>query len=205
MKKFISILLLAAMVLLSACGSIKKAESSTIQIDKKGKVTSVLVENFAEDLYSESEMEEYIRSAIDKYNGENGSKSVSLDSCSVKKGQARVILEYAAREDYEGFNQMPLFLGTVQEALAAGYDFGSGFVDNKQNQLEGSKVPEKYPQANVIILQEPIQVMTAGNILCVSDNTEIAEGTLARVMAEEKEENENAQIMTADYAYIVYE
>lgn len=205
MKKRIYILLLAAMVLLVGCGSVKKAGASSVYIDKKGKVTSVLVESFAAEQYDETELEEFIRSSIDQYNDENDKKSVSLDSYTVKKGQVRVILEYASCEDYENFNQTTLFSGSIKEAKAAGYDFKGNFASSSGDAADGSKILETNPEAKVIILNELIQVMTARNILYVSENAEIMGPTLAKVLPDEREENENAQIMTADYAYIIYE
>lgn len=205
MKKYVYATLLAAMVLLTGCSSVKKAAASTIYIDKNGKVTSVLVESFTAESYDQTELEEYIRNAINEFNDGSSKKTVSLDSYTVKQGQIRAILEYASAADYESFNQTTLFCGTVPGAQAAGYEFNGNFNAAGGDPISGSELLETNPEAHVIILNEPLRVMTEKHILYVSSNVKIVDANLAQVLPDEQEENENAQIMTADYAYIIYE
>ena len=205
MKKYIGILLGAALVFLVGCGSIEDAKSSTIYVDKNGKVTSVIVEDFSKEYYDKTELEKSIDAAVDSYNKEHNSKAVALKKLTVKKEIAKAVLTYDSCADYRDFNDTILFSGTVADAQEAGYDFKMDFITAAGKETAVKEIISRYSDAKVIITNEPVCVQTKNVILYVSKNVSVKEGKLAQVQSEESEDNENAQVTIADAAYVIYQ
>lgn len=205
MKKHRMVLLLASALLLTGCRGISKAEETTVTVDEDGRITQALVEDFSQENYSSQELEKEIAGLIETYNGENQSKGVSMESCQVKDGQARVVLEYASSEDYRGFNLVDFFAGTVDQAQQEGYSFDCGFLDAGKNTVAKGTVPDTCTQMQTVIVKEPTCVLTPGEILYVSSNMEILDSNRARLSSDTGIENENAQVVTEAYGIVIYQ
>lgn len=205
MKKYIWMLLGAALVLLVGCNSIEDAKSSTIYVNPKGNVTSVIVEDFQKEYYDEKELKESINTAIDSYNEQHDSKAVTLKKLTVKKETAKAVLTYDSCDEYCAFNGTVLFSGTVAEAQQAGYDFKTDFITASQEEVSSDDIINQHSDAKVIITNEPVYVQTNKAILYVSENVSIKEGKLVQVLSDDREDNENAQVIIADAAYVIYQ
>lgn len=205
MKKHRMVLLLASALLLTGCGGISKAEETTVTVDEDGRITQALVEDFSQENYSSQELEKEIAGLIEAYNGDKQSKGVSMESCQVKDGQARVILEYVTVEDYREFNLVDFFAGTVDQAQQEGYSFGCGFLDAGKNTVAEGTVPDTCTQMQTVIVKEPTCVLTPGEILYVSSNMEILDSNRARLSSDTGIENENAQVVTEAYGIVIYQ
>ena len=205
MKKRRVILLLVPALLLAGCGGIAKAEETTVTVDENGRITQALVEDFSQENYSSQELEEEIDGLIEAYNGETQSSAVSMESCQVKDGQARVILEYGSDEDYRAFNLVDFFAGTVEQAQQEGYSFDCAFLDAGKNTVQDGTVPDTCTQMQAVIVKEPVCVMAPGEILYVSSNMEILYENRARLASDTGIENENAQVVTEAYGIVIYQ
>lgn len=130
MKKFMAFSLVLALCagLFCGCGSQKSVDESTVYVQKNGKITAVDVEAFDENSYSFDELQQYVEDAVAEYNAGHDKKSVKLKSLKMQDGNAVLTMEYQTAEDYESFSGTKLFVGSVAEALAAGYSFSQDFV-----------------------------------------------------------------------------
>jgi hypothetical protein len=93
-----------------------------------------------------------------------------LKDVGVVNETATLILEYASPEDYSRFNGIDLFVGTVAEALAAGYDFNVDFADVSGDTPVESSSSDFISQDGykVVIIKTNTNVNVSGNICYVS-------------------------------------
>lgn len=203
MKRYIGALLAVILLLMAGCGSLSNADATTMVIGKKGDVTIVLVEPFDKEYYDEKELKQSIQAAVDTYNDQRGSKAVVLEKLTVKKETVKARVVYDSWKDYSAFNGTILFAGTIAEAVKAGYDFQTDFVDASGKTASGETVMGD-DQANVIVTNEPIQVQTGKDIAWVSRNVSIQKKKLAAVKADENQDNKNTQITNGEISYIIY-
>jgi hypothetical protein len=120
---------------LSGCGASYDADESTVFICKDGSVVTTDVEEFDADTYDEDGLQSYIDEAISAYNEESGEESVKRKSLSVKDSVATLTITYASAGDYQNFTGIPLFTGSIAEALAAGYSFDDTFAKVKDGAI----------------------------------------------------------------------
>ena len=103
---------------------------------KDGKIVSTDVENFDEKTYDKDGLKEYVKNEIDTYNEKNGKGSVSLKKLDTGEKKATLTIAYRTAEDYQKFNDMELYTGSVAEALAAGYSFDGSFASVKNGKIK---------------------------------------------------------------------
>lgn len=172
MKRFAAIALVFIMCvgMLTGCGSYKTDEN-TIFVLKHGKIVTTDVEEFDEDTYAKSDLEDYVKETIDNYTADNGKNTVKLKKISVKDGKATLTLEYKSMEDFSFFNGIELFTGSMAEALAAGYKFDTQFVSVKKGSVEDKIDASEFmddDKLKVAIVKENTCVNVPGTILYVS-------------------------------------
>lgn len=153
--------------------------ASRVEFSKKGAVTVTSVESFDKDYYDETELQEMIDSQVAAYGD-----GVSAGSLTVADGTATLVMKYDSAADYTSFNDQVMFWGTLQEAETAGYDL-SGFTgmvnaqDSEQSFNEETKAA--LAENTVIVITEPLNVLTPTNILYASESLTIAGSDYATV------------------------
>ncbi len=175
MKKMIITVLavLLCVGLLCGCGKKTNVDTSTVFIDKKGKVTSVDVEDLDKEYYDSEELESYITERVADYTEENGD-TVEKASFQVEEEIAKLQMEYDSCEAYTDFNGIELFCGTIVAAQAEGYDFETEFysVDDEAEGGRGqSSTKEEVLEDDdrkVAIIKANIDVQVQGKVLFVS-------------------------------------
>ena len=80
--------------MLAGCGSSLEADTNTVYVSKHGKVVSMDVEQLDQSYYDETELKEFVDSAVDEYNTENGKNSVKVDDLTVEDGTAKLRMDY---------------------------------------------------------------------------------------------------------------
>ena len=149
MKKLYSIGLVCLLMagLLTGCGKSLEADRDTVYVQKKGTVVSAAIADFDKDYY-------------DDYQEEHGKKSVSVDEFSVEEGVAKLLIQYAGCEEYEDFNGVTLFSGTIPQALAEGYGFDEEFTEIADGKAAGTVDSKTITDldAKVIVLSEKVDV-----------------------------------------------
>lgn len=177
---------------LSGCSKRTDVDTSTVFIEKKGKITSVDVENLDKDYYDETELESYITEHITDYVAENG-KNVDKKSFEVIDGVAKLQMRYESYEDYTKFNGIELYTGTVVKAQAAGYDFDTEFYSVPEKLEENAKsysVTKEDVLADddnkVAVIKANLDVQVPGKVLYVSkQNTKVTAKDTVSITGEE--------------------
>jgi hypothetical protein len=171
MKRVITTILALVLCLgiLTGCGTSYVTEESTVFVQKNGKVVSTDVESFSSS-YDEEELKTYVETMISEYTQQYGEDTVKLKDVTVADGTATLILEYASPEDYSRFNGIELFVGSIAEALAAGYDFDVDFaaVSGDTPVESNSSVFIDQDGYKVVIIKTNTNVNVSGNICYVS-------------------------------------
>lgn len=172
MKKFMVWALVAVMCLgmLAGCGTSYATDESTVFVLKDGKIVSTDVEDFDEGTYDTDGLKDYVDQAIDTYSEENGKGLVKLKDLSVKDDKAVLTMEYASASDYQKFNEIELFTGSVAEALAAGYSFDADFASVSDGKIEScdSSAFLNDPDYKVVIIKGNTNVQVKGTIAFAS-------------------------------------
>lgn len=206
MKKFIfiSLVIIVAAGLLTGCGKSLEADRDTVYIQKKGNVVSAAIADFDKDYYDEEELKNYIEERVADYQEEHGKDTVSIDEFSVEDGIARLFIKYSSCEEYQNFNDVTLFSGTIPQALAEGYSFEEDFTEIEDGEAAGSVKKDAVTDldAKVIILSEKVDVKVDGAIRYVSSQytTMKAKDTVSIQLPEEAEDGEESALV-----YVVYE
>lgn len=206
MKRMISISLVCVVIagLLTACGDSLDAECNTVYVEKKGTVIGASIEKMDKDYYKEDELKEFIDEKVEAYQKDHEKDSVKVSDFSVKDGVAELFMKYAGYEEYQEFNDVTLFAGTVPQALAAGYDFDTKFTKVKDGKASGEVESSKVTESDykVVVLSEKIDVKVDGTIQYISsDFTSIkANDTVSIQLPENAEDGADLSLV-----YIVYE
>ena len=163
--------------MLAGCGSSLEADTNTVYVSKHGKVVSMDVEQLDQSYYDETELKEFVDSAVDEYNTENGKNSVKVDDLTVEDGTAKLRMDYETVDDYTAFNGVELYEGKIVQALAAGYDFDTDFAGvDKDGSVTGVTREDILAQEDlkVVIIKANTDVKIEGKILYVScDNVTV--------------------------------
>ena len=162
MKKIISISLVCLLMagLFSACGKSLEADRDTVYVQKKGTVIGAAIADFDKDYYDQEELKAFAEEKVEAYQKEHGKDSVKIDEFSVEEKVAKLYMKYASCEDYQAFNEVTLFSGTIPQALAAGYDFNTGFTEIKDGKSAGTVDNKTIVDTDykVVILSEKVDV-----------------------------------------------
>ena len=201
MKKIICVgfTMILCMGLLSGCSKKTDVDTSTVFIEKKGKITSVDVEALDKDYYDEAELESYITDHVNDYTSENGN-TVEMAAFTVTDQVAKLQMQYDSYEDYTAFNGIELYDGTVVEAEAAGYDFDTDFISASDEDTKKVSKDDVLADDNnkVVIIKANVDVKVDGTILYVSkENTKVTEKNKVSITGEGSAEE-------AALTYIIY-
>ena len=174
MKKIRLAIVLITALLLMGCSSEFKTDESAIKVNKNGTVVAASVEEFDKSYYSEEELSAFVENTIKAYQKENGEASVSLESLKVEEGKATLFINYETPTDYAKFNGEELFVGTVLDAMAAGYNL-NGTYYTIDGVTVGSSTTIDFidDDLKVVIVKEKVRVIVPGKIKYISDNISI--------------------------------
>ena len=142
MKKFMMMGALAAFILgMTACGtedaSVEENLMNSISIEKDGSIESIIVEDFTESYYSVEDLKNMIQDTITDYRKQDPDSEITLETCEMVDQKVKVVLKYNSADTYSGYNSETMFVGTVQEAYAEGYDMNMSLTGTDK---EGTKI-----------------------------------------------------------------
>lgn len=205
MRRIISISLVCLLMagLFSACGKSLEADRDTVYIQKKGSIIGAAIADFDKDYYDEEELKAFAEERVQEYQEEHGKNSVTIDKFSVEEGTAKLYMKYAGYEDYQEFNEVTLFSGTVPQALAAGFTFDTDFTKIKDGKAAGSVENTEVVDTDykVVVLSEKVEVKVDGSVQYMSSDYTSLKGkdTVTVQVPEEAEDGEELSLV-----YIVY-
>lgn len=192
MKKCIRMWFLAlGILLLAGCGSAVPGDD-TISIDKKGRVTCTVVEDFDKDFYDADELKAMIDEDIADYNVNFGQDHLKLKKYEVKNGIAVLQTQFDEAKYYADYSGYTLFSGTVAEARAQGFDL-SGECMGTDGSLTDPDSLEGTDKLKVLVLEEAVDVEVPGSIVCVSRRGNV-------IITDKKK----ASVQEAEQAFIIY-
>ena len=192
MRKIISFcLLMCSILLFSGClGGVP--EENTISVDKRGRITSTIVEEFDKDFYDADELESEIDEELSEYNKNFAADHVRKETFKVEDGVATLQLVFDGSGCYADYTGLTLFAGTLSEAEEEGCDLSGNFVEPNENAAD-LEVLNSDGSAHVLVLEEAVQVRVPGNILavCPEDNVTVTG-------------NREASVAEPELSYIIY-
>ena len=153
---------------LTACGK-ESAGVSSVSIDKDGKVTNVLYEEFDKDYYSLDELTNMAEDEISDYNSEYETQRIMLSEANLLEDESvvKLTMDFESTSDYSFYNQVDLFYGTVEEARNSGYELNLNLVDDKGEKIDPSII-DKNPDRHIIITNDKTNIKTPYNIQYMS-------------------------------------
>ncbi len=175
MKKIAVVILgICGMMLLCACNSQNpnKIGATTLFVDKEGKIIETVVEDFSMPQYSTEELSLTIAEEVAAYNSEVGVDTVTLEHFKVENGIVKTQMQFKSAADYEVFNNVEFFNGTIADALAAGFSLDV-ILKNAANPDETIGIHEilTMQDKRIVITEIPARLRVASKILYVSEET----------------------------------
>lgn len=166
-------------------------DRSTLVFSKKGGITAVSVESFDKDYYSKEELDKAVDTALKDYQAAGGS-GIAKKSLSVGNGTAKLVMTYDSTEEYEQFNRVPAYFGTVSGAQEKGYSL-DGLIGTPSRLDSGSLLPadglSDLSGHGCIVITEEADIVTgkgipilyaSSNLTTKDDHTASLEGTVSR-------------------------
>ena len=172
--------ILCACVFLAGCGEMEDGVQVTnLQVDKNGRVTSNIVEDFDKDFYAIDALQEMVQAEIDDYNRTHPDAVALADLKPYGEEEEKVLVsvQFATCEDYEAFNGAELFYGTVEQAQTAGFSLDVELVSASDGtkkigeaDILGMKdmhilIVRQSAQVSQVVVPEKVQYMTEGTVL----------------------------------------
>lgn len=172
--------LLCACAFIAGCGEGEDGVQVTnLQIDKNGRVTSNIVEDFDKEFYSVDALQEMVQTEIDDYNGTHPEAVVLAEVKPYGEEEEKILvsMQFATCEDYEAFNGAELFYGTVEQAQAAGFSLDVELINAYdatkrigESDILGMKdmhilIVRQSAQVSRVLVPEKVQYMTEGTTL----------------------------------------
>lgn len=169
------VIIIIGVFFLGSCGNAYEADANTLYLLEDGKVVSSSVESFDEKVYSEKELKSYIKEVVDTYNAEN-ENAVKQKSLKVKDGVATLVMEYASAEAYKDFEGTEIFVGSIADAVAAGYTFEGAFANVADGKVTECTSEEflNSTEYQVLVIKANMNVSLEEHQICYvsSENTE---------------------------------
>lgn len=166
-RVFCAALIAAAALTAAACGDQRSAVTeTTIEAKKNGAIVHTIVEEFTEEYYSLDDLTQMMTEACETYNQTAGEGSVIVESAELEDGVLTAVMRYEDAADYTAFNGLPMFSGTVQEAVNAGYN-----MNVKLYPADGGEVPIgkeellEMGDSHLVILREEMDVDVWDDVL----------------------------------------
>ena len=170
----VAVLMLGA-VILTGCGQ-KESTVSTISIDKDGRISYLIYEDFSKDYYDLKELSDMASAEISEYNSEYISEKIKLESVeSVEKDDSsfvKMVMDFDSADDFTVFNEESLFYGTVEEARQNGFTVSSSLVDEGGEKLPDDFLDE-HSDRHVIITNDKSRIITPFNIEYVTKGVKL--------------------------------
>ena len=200
MKRYVSLinticLCVMALLLLGGCQKrqVENSAGSRMEFQKKGVIKVTSIESFEREYYDEKELEQIIEETAEEVG-----KGVKINKFGVKNGLATLIVTYQSDDDYRAFNDVRLFYGTVEEALAEGYDFsplyGSVSIRDSSHLMTDAYL-EGLKDKTVIITPESGEIHFSQSPLFASANIQVMEDGQAFVSGKTSEDDPGILIM----------
>ncbi|MDD3278537.1 MAG: hypothetical protein PHG16_06595 [Lachnospiraceae bacterium] len=201
-KIFPGICLIVTALLFAGCGlSTKDIKTTTLQVDSDGHMKEVMVDSSKGATFTEDDIKAFMKDDLAQFTAKGGSTDVTLDEVKITENLVRMDMSYGSYLDYANYHNTEIFYGTFADAQQIGYKFDCPLADNSGEVAALATIEANDDGWHVLILQEPMDVVTPGNILYASTNVKITGKKTATIQPEE----DNSEAITlASMAYIIF-
>lgn len=180
--------MLAIVISVAGCGDKTDFETDedTVFVLKNGEIRAYIQSDFTESYYDQAELIGFIEDTVDEYVKNSGEDTVVLTEFAVQDDVAHAWIDYASVMDYEDFNGVEFFEGSVIAAQADGYKFLGKYAPVEEGKLSvelvnGSEFKDD-ESLKCVIIGQATAVDVSGDIVYVSDgNVELIGPKRARV------------------------
>lgn len=123
MKKVwkLCLLIVVTAIIGVGCEAIHDVDVSTLIITKNKEVVQVLIEEFDEYSYSVEAFEDMVLEELDEYHTTEEYDRITLDELLVENESVKLKMTYSSNIDYMEFNDILLFVGSIDEAIEKEY------------------------------------------------------------------------------------
>ena len=166
-------------------GGTMNTESSRIYVTEEGALQTATVETYTQqDYYRADELKAYLEEAVSGYNEAHGQGAVTLDSCTLESGNAKMVFRYASGSDLAGFtsqyedkvNQVDSITVTrVSDILEQSESEGVAFKKASDGKPAEKKALSNKGDCFAIVVEtpQPVTIQTQGKLLFTSKNVSI--------------------------------
>ena len=166
-------------------GGTMNTESSRIYVTEEGALQTATVETYTQqDYYRADELKAYLEEAVSGYNEAHGQGAVTLDSCTLENGNAKMVFRYASGSDLAGFtsqyedkvNQVDSITVTrVSDILEQSESEGVTFKKASDGKPAEKKALSNKGDCFAIVVEtpQPVTIQTQGKLLFTSKNVSI--------------------------------
>ena len=176
MRKLSLGLLFAMMIsVLTSCGFEQTSGKEKLEITKEGIITATLVEPFDKDYYNIDELTKMVHLEIEQYNQETGMQGITLDSLELIDGNCVAIMTFQNAEDYSLYNEVPFFVGTVQEAIDKGIDLDVILTEEGKDTTIGRDEIEQLEDYQLVVWYGDMPVVIPDRIRYYSEGLQVVD------------------------------
>lgn len=186
---------------LVGCGSDEEI-TNTIIIQEDRQIIGITIEEFDSEHYKGEELQTMLDGEVKAYNTKVGVDSIIAEPVEmlipeendeVAIIRAKLHMTYKSAKEYEDFNEVTFFVGTVEEAIEEGFDLDISLViaDEPTTTTKITDIPAE-EDITLVITDEKIQVRTTGKIKYYSDDVKVID----------KKEISSEQ--RAEYSYLLF-
>lgn len=146
------------------------SNTSVVFLLEDGSVVSNDVIYFDTSVYDQTELGLFVEESIRTYNNKYGEDTVVKESLTIENDVASLILTYKDAATYSDFSGIDLFLGSIAEAVAKGYQFDGKFakiVDGKAVECSVSEFTG-LSDLKVAIIKANTKIQVEGEIVYIS-------------------------------------
>ena len=162
------------MASLCACGAAKE-DVTKIIVNKDGTILNEIYDNFEEDYYQLSELEDMAAKEISYYNSEYITPKINLDESELDdNGRVTLKINYNSYIDYAHFNQITFFYGTVEEAYSRGFSIPEDLVNSDGEKMSFDNLKE-LDERHVIISGDKNRIEAPYNISYMTRNVTLTD------------------------------
>ena len=152
--------------------------TNTIEITEDGRVIGYMVEPFDKEYYDLSELDTMVREEIAEYNtsAEAGQSPIVVDKVAMAEDGSKnvvVALSFLNAAVYADYMKTEFFIGTVEEAIVAGYDLDKKLSKVKSGELLTGDLLQKNKGAKILVLKNACSVRLPNEVQFISGNVQI--------------------------------
>lgn len=148
--------------------------SDTLLAKANGQLQVATVEDFDKSYYNLSELEDFVKKEIDRYNQSAGETKVTMDDVQLSNGKAVMLLSYTGMDQYCTFNDAAAayFNGGIAENPL---ELPTTLINTKNESLASTEEVLQNEKYKVLVMNEPYDIIVDGKVKYYSENAKLME------------------------------